>query len=72
MSIAAQIAAALLLATFTKSFSVRLGPGTLTASDVTGAPQRLTVALILKAASLAYAGQAASIQSGNVKLTYTV
>jgi hypothetical protein len=72
MSIAAQIAAAVLLAVFTKSFSVRLGPGTLTASDTTGAPQKLTVALILKAASMAYGGQTAFIQSGNVKLTYTV
>jgi hypothetical protein len=64
------VAEAVLEAVFTKSLSIRLGNGTLTASE-NGAPVHLTVASVLAAVVLASAGVAASIQVGSVLLTWT-
>jgi hypothetical protein len=67
----AEVITAVMESFFTHSFSVTLGNGTLTAADSSGKPVTLTAKAIIAAAVMAYEGVAATVQCGDIVVTYT-
>jgi len=61
-----------LAAVMSKSASFRLGPGTVTVTDTSGAPAHLTFNQVEAAVGLALSGSAASITSGDITISYAV